>query len=305
MPKRCNRELPVIDFVSHEPDRAIGFEAGTFDYIELPASGWVHRHTFYQIIYVVSGEARHTIDSTTYRVRPATLYLLRPDQAHAWDYQTAPTGYLIAFDEEFFQLRGVASEAMTDLKLFNRLSQTPEIPVAAPYVDQIQSVINDLIAEYHAAAVGYWSVLQAYMHILLARILRMRPAAAGCVAEGRPEILARQFTDLLMRRQLREQSVRAYSDALGVTPGHLAETVKHVIGRRPSELIHNAQVVEAKRLLTYTDMTVSQVGFELGFTDSAYFGRFFKRETGATPGDFRRLARAENAVTTVLPGVVR
>jgi AraC-like DNA-binding protein len=85
--------------------------------------------------------------------------------------------------------------------------------------------------------------------------------------------------------------VRAAAAELGVTPGYLNEVVKAGTGRTPAQLLRQAQVLEAKRLLAATGLTVARIAHEVGFADPAYFCRFFRRETGLTPGTFRRSAR--------------
>lgn len=75
---------------------------------------------------------------------------------------------------------------------------------------------------------------------------------------------------------------------LGVSEGYLSEAVKTSTGRTPGELIRQTRVHEAKRLLLRTELSVRQVAGRVGFGDAAYFCRFFRRETGASPGDFRR-----------------
>jgi AraC-like DNA-binding protein len=83
-------------------------------------------------------------------------------------------------------------------------------------------------------------------------------------------------------------SVRTGAERLGVSVGYLSEAVKTSTGRTPGELIRQARVHEAKRLLLHTELSVRQVAARAGFGDPAYFCRFFRRETGASPGDFRR-----------------
>jgi AraC family transcriptional activator of pobA len=82
-------------------------------------------------------------------------------------------------------------------------------------------------------------------------------------------------------------SVQEYAARIGVTPGHLTDVVKAATGRSASALVREARVREAKRLLAATDLTVRQVAVRVGFADAAYFCRFFRRETGASPGGFR------------------
>jgi AraC-like DNA-binding protein len=91
-----------------------------------------------------------------------------------------------------------------------------------------------------------------------------------------------------------ELSVRGCAASVGVSVGYLNEAVKRATGFTPGHLVRQAQAREAKRLLAATDLTVRQVARLAGFSDPAYFGRFFRRETGSSPGDFRRGIRADH-----------
>ncbi|TRW96519.1 helix-turn-helix domain-containing protein [Paracoccus sp. M683] len=88
-----------------------------------------------------------------------------------------------------------------------------------------------------------------------------------------------------------------YADALGVTRDRLAAAVRRATGKSPQAWLHEALLREAVQLLTHSGLPVSQVGFRLGFTDPAYFNRFFNRMQGEPPSRYRRrmARRAEPA----------
>ncbi|OEV05139.1 helix-turn-helix transcriptional regulator, partial [Streptomyces oceani] len=101
--------------------------------------------------------------------------------------------------------------------------------------------------------------------------------------------LSRRFAELLAREGPGAgHSVRELAGVLGVSVSYLSEAVKSATGRTPAQLVRDAQVLEAKRLLSGTDLTVQRVARDAGFADAAYFCRFFRRETGLSPGEFRR-----------------
>ncbi len=86
---------------------------------------------------------------------------------------------------------------------------------------------------------------------------------------------------------LNRLSVREYAEAMGISESHLNNIMKSMTGYTPARLIHNETILEAKRLLIHSDLTVSEVGYHLNFEDPSYFSRFFKRETGLNPKQFR------------------
>jgi AraC-like DNA-binding protein len=82
-------------------------------------------------------------------------------------------------------------------------------------------------------------------------------------------------------------SVSYYADSLCITPGHLNDLCKSNLGISAKKYIQNRIIIEAKRLLLYSDMPVSEIASSLNFEDSAYFVRKFRQAAGITPLKFR------------------
>ena len=286
-------DLPIADFERELTSHLVGIEADSIFDSALPPSGWAHRHTFYEIAYITGGRGEHVLDCDSYPLRPPSLYFLRPDQVHSWCYRSLPTGYVLAFSEEFLLSQPHRDDVARDAELFHDLAEAAQLCLSPQQAREILSIVKEIVHEDHAGQCDYRSVMQAYLHVLLVRAHRMLPAGGvDGVTANRSGRLVREFTELVTQRVGPYQTVREYSHRLGVTPSHLAETVKEATGRTPGQIIRGAQTVEAKRLLVHTDKNVAQIAYELGFKDTAYFGRFFKREAAVTPGEFRRQSRA-------------
>ena len=104
-------------------------------------------------------------------------------------------------------------------------------------------------------------------------------------------MLIKKFKNLVAQHFAEEQSVHAYAERLGVSTGHLSDVIKSMTGSSPGQLIRNEIVLEAKRLLVHTELTIAEIGYSLSFEDPSYFSRFFKRETGMNPAVFRLQTR--------------
>lgn len=98
----------------------------------------------------------------------------------------------------------------------------------------------------------------------------------------------RKFNLLVEAHFRSEHSVSFYAEQLYKSPKTLANLFAIFNQKTPSQLIQERIVVEAKRLLYYTDRSVKHITFELGFEDVAYFSKFFKKNTGLSPSDFRK-----------------
>ncbi|HSV51465.1 MAG TPA: helix-turn-helix domain-containing protein, partial [Burkholderiaceae bacterium] len=101
--------------------------------------------------------------------------------------------------------------------------------------------------------------------------------------------LAKRFKLLVDRHYLQFGSLKEYAQALLVTERRLNEAVKSVTGKTATQLIHERILLEAKRLLTQSDLGISEIAYRLNFEDPAYFSRFFKKHVQAAPGAFKKM----------------
>ncbi len=86
-----------------------------------------------------------------------------------------------------------------------------------------------------------------------------------------------------------QRNVQYYANELNVNPKYLTQTVKEVSGKSAGELIDDFVIQEAKLLLTDSSLSISEVGDILHFSDQSFFGKFFKRHTGFSPSEFRKV----------------
>lgn len=265
---------------------ALPFAIGTFDTIgPMSRASFPHRHTFHEIVHVTGGTGRHVVDLNRFALRPPNLCFIAPGQVHHWEDVTGLEGRVIVFTDDFLLDHPADRHALRGLARRSWL----ELPGEA--AERTARLVADLDGEYRAGADGFPSVLRALLHVLVVRAARL-PAQDAATAppapRSRPGSVAARFVSLLGTPEGVLWSVRACAQQLGVSVSYLSEAVKASTGRTPGELIRQARVHEAKRLLLRTELSVRQIADRVGFGDPAYFCRFFRRETGASPGGFRR-----------------
>jgi AraC-like DNA-binding protein len=266
-------EVPVFD--------APPFAVGTFDTIgPMSRASFPHRHTFHEIVHITSGAGAHVVDLARWELRPPHLCVIGPGQVHHWEDVRDLDGFVILFTDDFLL------DHPADRDVLRGLSERPWLTLDEPAHARTTRLIAELHDEYRQGAIGAESVLRALLHVLVVRASRL-PGTPAATPPARAGAVAAEFVRLTSPADLARWSVRAYAERIGVTPGYLTEAVKAALGRTPSQLIREARIGEAKRLLALTNLTVRQVADRVGFTDPAYFCRFFRRETGTSPGDFR------------------
>ncbi|WP_225803249.1 AraC family transcriptional regulator [Streptomyces sp. NK15101] len=256
------------------------FAAGGFDAMgPMSRAAFPHRHTFYEIVHVVEGSGVHVLDLERYEVRPPQLGVILPGQVHHWEGVRGLEGSLVLFTPEFL-LGGAGDE-----NLLRRLGERPWVGLDGASHERTSLLMEELAEEYRCGADGFAGVLRSLLHVLLVRAARL-PGAAARPAPARG--IAEEFVRLAARAGAEGLSVRECAERLGVSSGHLAEAVRAATGRTPAALLREARTLEAQRLIAGTELSIRQVAARVGFADPAYFCRFFRRETGRTPGDFRK-----------------
>lgn len=106
--------------------------------------------------------------------------------------------------------------------------------------------------------------------------------------------LIRQFAVLVETHYRTHHQVQEYAELLNRSPKTLSNLFAQAHNRSPLQVIQDRIALEAQRLLRYTDKSVKEIGYELGFEAASHFSRFFKRHTEATPTAFRAVTQGEN-----------
>lgn len=133
------------------------------------------------------------------------------------------------------------------------------------------------------------STLDAMLEVCISLFVSACQNEKGQLAESmlRPVIITRQFKSLLLLSFREMKSPSGYAAALNISPSYLNEVVKETTGHPVSYWIHQEIVLEAKRMLFYTNVTVKEIAHVLGFTDTTYFIRLFTKTAGTSPLKFR------------------
>lgn len=285
-----HRQFPVysIGHFINQPASRTEFELLRFETMAEPEVDDLHRHTFYEIIWVDAGQSRQTIDYQDYQLSPGSLFFISPGQLHYFEEWTPLTGGSILFTEAFFLLNQQHKDKLFELSFLDNFYANPLLQPAPADFQDIRQTIDLLDRERrrpdHAPA-----ITQPLLHVLLARIQRCVDAQQGKQTTQRYIIQYKNLKRLLDEHYADNQPVSFYASALNMTPHHLNRVCQEVTGQTAGAVVRARSFLEAKRLLTFTDLTVTEVATQLNFDDPSYFARVFRTETGQSPGTFKRL----------------
>jgi len=163
------------------------------------------------------------------------------------------------------------------------------LPVEPDLVTTMARSIAAIAAEIASPArSGAASIMSAELTLCVLRFWRLFAGDSDRDEEGSSAEILSRFRRLLEERYQQHLRVGDYAKLLGMTPDRLHALCSRELKRSPSELIQQRVVKEAATRLEAGAVAVKQIAFALGFKDTAYFSRFFRKHTGEAPGVWRR-----------------
>lgn len=288
--RRSCCSLPVVGIASYE----YGSEIKSLDFHLAPLEKlkstlpYPHRHDFYHIVWVTCGSGSHVIDSVRYEVRPNTLFFMAPGQIHDFTLSDDATGYTVNFSPEFFAFKVQSRQALTEVPVCNFEHINSALYVNDDQAQSLLQIMNAMVEEYAAEESGHEEVIWSYLRIFLMKISRLGTPRAASDLSSRNLLLSRRFKSALERNFGSLKETADYARLLRVTERALNEATRQALGSTAAQLIRERVMLEAKRLLLHSDISVAEIADRLGFEDPAYFSRCFKKHTSRSPIEFRQ-----------------
>jgi AraC family transcriptional activator of pobA len=280
---------PLVTLDSGKPAMIEVHEANGIDIIIDDAFLLPHRKDYYFFAFIERGNSRHWIDFLPYTVKPGHFYFTVPQQVHLKEESTPVKGYIAGFTEEFLSLE--ENRMLRRLPIIQNPAGAHELVLNDADMLYIEDVMRKMTDEFNAGGTWQNQMLTSWLRVLVIYLSRLYNEQYGESKITKNYCLLKDFQELIGENHAKLHDVATYANLLNLTPGYLNDVVKQQSGKTAISHIHNRLVVEAKRKLLHTDLSVKQVADELGFEDAAYFNRFFKRLTDSTPVAFRQQIR--------------
>lgn len=247
-----------------------------------------YRRGFHQVVYLETmGEATMQFENEELAGAGRVLIFSPPEQVLSWICGGTETGYMLYFKEEFLPALG---RPLEDAFSFFDPFSVSVVPVEEETASSLLCQFDRLRTVYHAAHPYRRPKLGAMTTELLYDCLALHEARnEGTESAGLPRLVS-AFRQMLVSCFQQHCSVENYARCLNVSADHLGAMVKKHTGRTVGEWIDERVMLEAKRLLAHTDLSVGEVAHYLQFSEPTHFTRFFKRHAGKTPLAFRRPA---------------
>ena len=285
--------LPLFHLYGDPPDD----QAFDFIHIETISSrssinDWVigaHRHrNLFQILVIARGGGEMTYETATIPFEAPCAILTPATVAHGYRFRAEETeGFVVSFTED--EVQGIGERSGEALARLRALSTDPVVSFGEAEVARVMTLCNALNEESFLAREGYRLAMRGYLVLVAIEIARLAASRARTgamtlkVADPTVEAL-RQLVETHFRT---ERLLNFYAAKLAMTADRLNDHVKRATGVTAGHLIRRRVLTEAKRQLVFTNQPIHEIAYDLAFSDPSHFARFFRKQTGSTPQDFR------------------
>ncbi|MBX2925887.1 MAG: helix-turn-helix domain-containing protein [Chitinophagaceae bacterium] len=242
-----------------------------------------HKHDFFVIMLFERGSGTHTIDFIPHRIKSHQVHLLFPGQVHQWKMTQQTIGYQLMISREWFEW------FLPSLRFSVSYYQNhPVMDISEGYYQLLLYEFRAIREELNGANIT-WALVQTRCQLICILISKIAEGGSADFEGYHSNPIVTKYTALVDLHFKQEHSVTFYAGKLHISANYLNIVCRKNLHAAASSLIYDRILLEAKRLLKVSEMSVKDIVYALGFYDHANFSKFFRSQTGMTPTQFKEL----------------
>ncbi len=246
--------------------------------------------SFYEILFLTKGKGVFRLDEEKIKFKRGTILLLPPNKWRQWAVVNQSfDGYFLIFEEEF--IHKFFNDALFLYRFHYFYNRATPSFVQADDVNFLEMVtkLKEIQIELKGLRNDSSHLLRSLLYYLLIKINRIYEQRFKLKEDHLQDVLALRFRKQLEKNIVSEQKVSYYADQLQVSRSHLNKTLKRYYGKSCSEIIKERLVLEIKKALMFSDKSISEIAYDLNFSEPGNLNRFFKKMCNITPLKYRLL----------------
>jgi len=235
-----------------------------------------HTHNHMELFYIVGGKGQFLIEDQLYPVNVSNLVIINPNVTHTEvSLNAQPLEYIVLGVEGIELVAGGTSNGCSILDHFESM--------------EVSSCLRNILREMELKNTGYEDICQAYMEILLIRLMRnidLTVSADPQMGTGNRQCAAvKRYIDIHFKEAL---TLEQLADEAHMNKYYLSHAFKKEYGVSPIYYMTSCRIEESKYLLAETDLSLSQIAQLLGFSSLSYFSQVFRRTQEKSPMEYRQ-----------------
>lgn len=251
-----------------------------------PALTTPHSNAFYLILCLEEGEGMLVIDQDKLSLSASQVLIIKPNCINTITFTAEARGVFIGFTADFFSLR-------YNTNVLHQFSYLTEVNYAVftlseEKVTNLTFLLWQMLEEFRTKKKATQKILRSYLNILLIEFDRMYVPVQAVKVHNTVNDKIQRYQMLIEQHFKTHKMPSDYADMLNISTNYLNKICRNIVGQTSGNLIKRHIILEAKRLLSYTTNSISEIADELGFEHPSYFVTIFKKATNQTPEQFRK-----------------
>lgn len=248
----------------------------------------IQRLTYFDITFIASGCGTFAIDRCEDAIVANRIFFSSPGQVRKWNVTDIPDGFALIFEEEFLCTFFSDTQFVQSLSYFYTYNNPPVLDLSQSEFEYITTLLDQVKTELSSFKNTDKHLLRALLYQILILLNRRYAKANPLSSKSKTNRYVGPFMQLVNAQHQQNRSVEHYAQQLHITSGHLNCLVKECYGISAKRYILGRNILEAKRLLLYSNLTIDEIAASLGYETTSYFVRAFKGHTGFTPLHFKK-----------------
>jgi AraC family transcriptional regulator, transcriptional activator of pobA len=287
---KTSNNIPIygLDNFSSPSSPHKGFQVEVFDARRHFEVQYPHRHDFYEVLYLSGGSGFHIIDSNKYKIEPPCIFFMTPGQTHKLELSQDIDGYIFLFTSDFYLLNQSNKNKLLGFPFFHSVTRENP-PLAITQAEDNAFIKNLFVRGCNTVKAGNPSeeIIRSLLDMILQTCNQLYPKEYKVLPNNKGHITVKKLMLLIEENYHLNLKVNEYAEMLSITPNHLTQLVKQIAGKTTNEILQEKNILEIKRLLLYTNLTITEIAEQMNFADQSYFTKYYKKCTGQTPLQYR------------------
>ncbi|APQ15937.1 AraC family transcriptional regulator [Maribacter hydrothermalis] len=265
---------------------------------EIPYKSPVFRTNYYSFVFIKKGEGNYTTDAQKFEYDSKTIYFTNPGHIKAFEFYSLEEAYLITFSEEFLKTN-INQNVFADFPFLLSETVPPQKPNEIQY-QEIETLYLQIFNENKNNSPYKSKIISNLLIVLLLKVKDLFWQDYLPIEEGNSQSkIVKQFKENLeshYRKLVKKESSEIlysqdYAHMQQLNSSYFSQVIKSKTGKSPTNWITEKTTSLAKSLLKNSGKSIKEITFAIGFSETAHFSNFFKKQTGLSPSAFRKKHR--------------
>lgn len=235
-----------------------------------------HKHNKYmEFVYFTNASGYHVIDNLKINIKPPIFFIIRKEQVHFWNIISEPEGFVIIIKKSYI-------DNCLDFEIKQLLLKLSTYTHITPKDNRTIGLLFNLLLEEQNSDNRNKITFDGLLKALLSKLLDFKK-----LEQQVNDSIYLQYIEILTSHNSLSNNVEYYANLLNTSPQNLNTICRNECGKSASEVLSDFILSEAKRLLLYTDKTITEIAYSLSFKDNSHFTKYFKRHIGYTPSNYK------------------